>query len=417
MKTFIFGAGASIPFFNPQLNTSYLTGKVCNQGDWQRVIAKYQQYNPNVVVASANEVVAVIQQILQFKPHAHFEQIAEIIDKVSSFGFDRMPENNMFNLLIWVLNGTVNQLPPYNVGTSWQNIPFLLREIIAEAILDLENNHKKADYANLIGLQRDLIGTVCQRDQDVSVMSLNYDDCVYESLEGLGFVKGFTQIDQRYARQLDIVQFMQARKVCYFPHGHLKFQFTDNDNVTFWSDSNQANDERWQGTPGVAVGSTTQVLPGAFAYNFNTFLTTGQTKDDSLNHMPYAIYYQRLAVDLFKSDRVYVIGYSFGDGHVNRLLRAFLKQNQANKIYVIDYYPNQVTMVDEQHQSDNIILKIHYYLGTDWQVMYTPGIGVAPFNPVEVNNINNRGYGELFEQVVFYKNGYEAFLKEFANVI
>ena len=28
MKTFIFGAGASIPFFDPLLNTSYLTGKV-----------------------------------------------------------------------------------------------------------------------------------------------------------------------------------------------------------------------------------------------------------------------------------------------------------------------------------------------------------------------------------------------------
>lgn len=28
-----------------------------------------------------------------------------------------------------------------------------------------------------------------------------------------------------------------------------------------------------------------------------------------------------------------------------------------------------------------------------------------------------RGYGELFNQVVFYKNGYEAFLNESGNVI
>lgn len=64
-----------------------------------------------------------------------------------------------------------------------------------------------------------------------------------------------------------------------------------------------------------------------------------------------------------------------------------------------------------------MILKIHYYLGTNWQVMYTPGIGVSPANPIDVGNINNRGYGEFFNQVVFYKNGYETFLNEFGNVI
>ena len=46
-----------------------------------------------------------------------------------------------------------------------------------------------------------------------------------------------------------------------------------------------------------------------------------------------------------------------------------------------------------------------------------PGIGVTAANPIEVNNINNQGYGELFNQVIFYKKGYEAFLNEFGNVI
>lgn len=417
MKTFIFGAGASIPFFDPRLNTRYLTDKVCDIAEWQRVIAKYLRFNPNVNIASPNDVVAVIRQILIRKPTAHFEQIAEIIDKISSMGYDGVVGHNMFNLLVWVMNQNAIPRPQYNIGNSWMHVPFLFREIIAEAILELENNHKRADYNQLIGLQRDFIDAVCQGDDEVSVMSLNYDDCVYESLGGLGFSHGFVQVNQHYAQQIDIRQFMHARKVCYFPHGHLKFQFVDNDNVTFWSDSNQANDRRWAGTPGMAVGSTLQVLNGTFAYNFNTFLTTGQTKDDSLNHMPYAIYYQRLAVDLFKSDTVYVIGYSFGDEHVNRLLRSFIELDPNNRIYIIDYYPNQVTMVDEQHHSGNMILKIHYYLGTNWQVMYTPGIGVLPANPIEVGNINNRGFGELFNQVIFYKNGYEAFLNEFGNVI
>ena len=417
MKTFIFGAGASIPFFDPQLNTSYLTRKVCDHGEWQRVIDHYRRINPNAAIVGANDVMAVIQLILRMKPQAHFEQIAEIIDKISSFGFDAVPDHNMYNLLVWVMNQNAHQQPQFNIDNGWMHIPFLFREIIAEAILDLENNHKRAGYNHLIGLQRDFIGTECRRNDDVSVMSLNYDDCVYESLDGLGFDKGFVQVNPRYSQQIDINRFMHAQKVCYFPHGHLKFQFVDNDNVTFWDDSNQANTARWNGTPGVAVGSTLQMLNGTFAYNFNTFLTTGQTKEDSLNHMPYAIYYQRLAVDLFRSDRVYVIGYSFGDEHVNRLLRSFIELDTNNRIYIVDYYPNQVTMVDEQHHPGNMILKIHYYLGTNWQVMYTPGIGVTAANPIEVNNINNQGYGELFNQVIFYKKGYEAFLNEFGNVI
>ena len=128
MKTFIFGAGASIPFFDPQLNTSYLTGKVCDLREWQRVIAQYRQINPTAAIVGANDVMAVIQLILRMKPQAHFEQIAEIIDKISSFGFDAVPDHNMYNLLVWVMNQNAHQQPQYNIDNGWMNIPFLFRE-------------------------------------------------------------------------------------------------------------------------------------------------------------------------------------------------------------------------------------------------------------------------------------------------
>lgn len=37
MKTFIFGAGASRDFFNPVLDTTYLTNKVCDQQEWGEI--------------------------------------------------------------------------------------------------------------------------------------------------------------------------------------------------------------------------------------------------------------------------------------------------------------------------------------------------------------------------------------------
>lgn len=418
MKTLIFGAGASIPFFQPVLNTAYLTNKVCDKTEWDRVIDKYRAYQgKNHMIVGSSIVMSIIDAIRNLQPTANFEQIAEVIDKISSYGFDKMPMNNMMNLLISVMNTGFKPNNTIPFGVEWSDVPFLLREIIAESILDLQNQHKTTDFIQLIDLQHKFIEAVCIMDDEISVMSLNYDDCIYDSLAGLGFEKGFSKIDQRYLRQIDIDKFMHAKKVAYFPHGHLKFQFTDNDNVTFWSDSNQANEERWNGINGVAVGSTLSVLSGKFAYNYNTFLSTGQTKDDGLNHLPYAIYYQRLAVDLFKSNIVYVIGYSFGDDHINRLLRSFLQLSTQNKIIVVDYYPNTITMVEEYKDSNNIITKINQNFGTAWQIMYNQNSGKQPVNPVEIEKMNTHGYGNLFPQVLFYKKGYKDFLNEFNDII
>lgn len=418
MKTLIFGAGASIPFFEPVLNTAYLTNKVCDKTEWDRVIKKVRDYKgKNLVIVESSIIMSIIDAIRNFQPTANFEQIAEVIDKISSYGFDKMPMNNMMNLLISVMNTGFKPNNSTPFGAEWSDVPFLIREIIAESILDLQNQHKATDFTKLIDLQHKFIKTVCNMDDEISVMSLNYDDCICDSLVGLNFEKGFLKIDQRYSRQIDIDQFMHAKKVAYFPHGHLKFQFTDNDNVTFWCDSNQANKERWNGINGVAVGSTLSVLSGKFAYNYNTFLSTGQSKDDGLNHLPYAIYYQRLAVDLFKSNIVYVIGYSFGDDHINRLLRSFLQLSTQNEIIVVDYYPNTITMVEEYKDSNNIITKINQNFGTVWQIIYNQNSGKQPANSMEIGKMNTHGYGYLFQQVLFYKKGYKDFLNEFNEII
>lgn len=418
MKTFIFGAGASIPFFEPVLNTSYLTSKVCDKSEWDRVIEKYKSHQgKNQMIVDSSVIVRIIDAIRNFQPTANFEQIAEIIDKISSYGFDRIPTNNMMNLLICVMNTGFKPNNKNPFASEWSDIPFLLREIIAESILELQNHHKATDFKQLIDLQHEFIETVSSIDDEISVMSLNYDDCVYDSLDGLGFEKGFSPVDQHYLRQIDVGKFMHAKKVIYFPHGHLKFQFTDNDNVTFWYDSNLANEERWKGINGTAIGSTLTVLPGKFAYNYNTFLSTGQTKDDGLNHLPYAIYYQRLAIDLFKSDTVYVIGYSFGDSHVNRLLCSFLQLSIHNKIIIVDYYPNTVTMVDEYMDNNNIITKINLNFRITWEIMYNQNEGKLPAYPDDVAKINENGFGKLFPQILFYKKGYKDFLSEFKNII
>lgn len=418
MKTFLFAAGASVPFFeSPTLNTSYLTEKVKDINEWQRVIDKYVSIKgQNVVIAPPQFVVDVINKIISYAPDAKFEQIAEVLDKISSYSMDSIPSNRMMNLVQCVLMDIMRN-PHKWPGIGMQEIPFLFREIIAEAILELESNHKSGDYTQLLEKQKAFIAYAA-KDEEASIISTNYDNCVPDSLHGLGFETCFKPVDSRHLMQIDIHSFMNAPRVVYYPHGHLRFHFTDNDNVTYWHDSIMANNERWDGLASTSIGSTLTVTPGKFAYNFNTFITTGQTKDDSFNHLPYAIYYQRMACDIAKSDTVYIIGYSFSDDHFNRLMKSFLKLKDTNKLVIVDYYPDAIGMVDEYMDQNNIISKICQVFGTEWSVIYDSARqNKLPFNQSEVQKLNKEGFGEIFKNVYFYKKGYYDFLNEFTKFI
>lgn len=418
MKTFLFAAGASMPFFeNSILDTSYLTEKVKDINEWQRVINKYTSIKgQSVVIAPPQFVVEVINMILKYDPDAKFEQIAEVLDKISSYSMDPIPNNRMMNLVQCVLMDIMRN-PRKRLGIGMQEIPFLFREIIAEAILELESNHKSGDYTQLLKKQKAFIAYAA-KGEEASIISTNYDNCVPDSLHGLGFDTCFRPVNDRYLMQIDIHSFMNAPRVVYYPHGHLRFHFTDNDNVTYWHDSIMANNERWDGLASTSIGSTLTVTPGKFAYNFNTFITTGQTKDDSFNHLPYAIYYQRMACDIAKSDTVYIIGYSFSDDHFNRLMKSFLKVKDTNKLVIVDYYSDAIGMVDEYMDQDNIISKICQVFGTEWSVIYDSTRQTKlPFNQTEVDRLNQDGFGEIFKNVYFYKKGYSDFLNEYTNFI
>lgn len=418
MITLLFAAGASVPFFeNPSLSTPYLTQKVRDINEWQRVIDKYTLIKgQNVFIAPPQFVVDIINMILNYTPDATFEQIAEVLDKISSYSMDPIPSNRMMNLVQCILLD-IMRYPRKWPDIGMQEIPFLFREIIAEAILELESNHKSRDYTKLLEKQKAFIAYVA-KDEEASIISTNYDNCVPNSLHGLGFETCFKPVDHRYLMQIDIHGFMNAPRLVYYPHGHLRFHFTDNDNVTYWHDSEMANKERWDGLDSSAIGSTLTVTPGKFAYNFNTFITTGQTKDDSFNHLPYAIYYQRMACDIAKSDTVFIIGYSFGDDHFNRLMKSFLKLKDTNKIIIVDYYSDVIGMVDEYMDQNNIISKICQVFGAEWSVIYDSAKQTKqPFNQPEVDRLNKDGFGQLFKNVYFYKKGYNDFLNEFTKFI
>lgn len=59
-------------------------------------------------------------------------------------------------------------------GAEWDANPFLLREIIAENILELQAQNKSSNYDELSSLQNAFLSNLCNRDMDISIMSLAY---------------------------------------------------------------------------------------------------------------------------------------------------------------------------------------------------------------------------------------------------
>ena len=168
-------------------------------------------------------------------------------------------------------------------------------------------------------------------DERVSIVSLNYDDCIPTFIDKIGcFQHCFDNLDDHtyYKNALNVKRFFAESKVMYFPHGHLRFIFNDRENVTYESDIHEAESMRWDG---VFNNRTLVVTKNPFCYDFNTFITTGQTKDNALNNMPYAVYYQKLAVDFLTSNLVILVGYSLNDHHFNRLLKSFLHRAKPIK--------------------------------------------------------------------------------------
>lgn len=424
MKTVIYGAGASMPFFNPQLSTANITRQVLDGSNWNYVAGKIsahlQDKGTSFDYPSVDYILtAAYTKLQQGGQTPQFEQLAEILDKICSYFFDPVRDHNMMNLMLEAGNTQI-RLPegPMDYNTALY-APFLFREIIANYILYLMDNHKVAHYNLMCNQANHFLGTLCNDDEEVNIMTLNYDDILFDCIGGLGFDTGFVSTGAPYHKQLDIHRFMNARRVIYFPHGQIRFQFTDNPGgVILWDSAQQAEEKRWEGIYNNGAGSTITVQHGKFAYNYNTFITTGQTKDDAMNSLPYAAYYQRLARDLRDSDRVYLIGYSFDDAHINRLLKSFLSMHHTNKMIVVDYYTQPVTLKLDTTPEGTTLRKIFNEFNPQWLfVMNTISGQVSTRFPKEVENFASHGYGYAFPQVLYYTRGYADFLNDFPAVM
>lgn len=218
MTTILLGAGASVPFFNPRLTTTSLTNAVKDRTNWENILEKYNSVlcdkEDMREAPSIDEIMELILSIDKLYPFYHFEQIAEIVDKYCSIKIDIDPKETVLSALIHIINTQSNcQIPTSD--ERWRDVPFLFREIIADQILHYQSDCKVEDYDNLQQMQEKFLDSICKVDEDVTIVSLNYDECIIKSARHTNF-NFCNKFDQDDGFIQDVKSILNEKKLFYF---------------------------------------------------------------------------------------------------------------------------------------------------------------------------------------------------------
>lgn len=268
---------------------------------------------------------------------------------------------------------------------------FLYRCLIVDYIY---NSSKNKDYSFLKEKQCDLFHYIRKNlGNTISIVSLNYDDILRETVSKQYF-NGFAH--ESSSATFNSTEFYKRNKTLSYLHGNIRFGHKLD---AFMLSSIPTIDQRICDL--MKHEHKLHYLPYSDrkGITFNTFITTGLSKDIALNIEPYNHYYNKFARDIFKSNLLIIIGYSFSDEHVNRLLSSFLCLNNENKILIVDYWK-----VDKRILSfvDNIFYKI----AKAFDLREDPKL-----------DFRNDKFEMIFPRVLFYKNGYKLFLDTYKSVI
>lgn len=395
MKMLLFGAGASIPFY-PSLNTDYVTRQIKEHKCWINVIELYNKYAN--ITFNSNEITDLIDTICNKEPKANFEDICGFIDAIANTLLhpEIYGKVNKFGNIIHILQ-TCNIL---NIAQKFQrnieHLPYIYRCLIVDAIIKAPSI---PNYQEIIALQADFINCFLGNDETSSIISLNYDDVLNDSI-GFKYYNGFNNNIHKIS-PFSVEEYFNSNHTISYLHGSIRFYcpFLD---IHYSRENVPTIAERIQGLFSQHIRP---LITENFSYN--TFITTGIEKNTSLDYLPYNYYYTKFARDICQTNTIISIGYSFRDQHVNRILSPYLKINKQNIIIVVDFYEKDIDC-DDEDIFDNIIVEIFKTFSIE---------DFPSENNDNIRRINSLGYGYLSPQIVFYKKGYGVFLEEYKQVI
>ncbi len=402
----IMGAGASIPFA-PVLTSSFLTKELHCWDNWTGIISRV----PSAINVSKRDIRRIVRGILsQTRKETNFEHIIEIIDKVC--GYYANNKKSLFNKEVNIIRRS-NKDKGGN-RNCYAIIPFLAREIIADAI---SSSLKNGLDSELLTKQGKFIKFLASKSNNVSIISFNYDYVLDRTLDAINskdypspyFCNGFTK-ESYGGYEMDFEKLAKSSNSIVFPHGSILFNHKGKDRLIYHDSCYEAEVDRWLSLIERCRPKQTSVgQQGVNSIDFNTFIVSGQTKETTMKNAPFNRFYQKAVDDIYKSDVIVIIGYSFHDDHINSVLSYYVETRKDYKIIV----------VDKQEINDAIygpLNPLMNALSTNIQVNGNSD-KKGTFRINNYDQLVKDKDGWISEKVYYYAKGYDEFLKEYEQII
>ena len=129
-----------------------------------------------------------------------------------------------------------------------------------------------------------------------------------------------------------------------------------------------------------------------------------------MKNAPFNRFYQKAVDDIYKSDAIVIIGYSFHDDHINSVLSYYTETRKDHKVIVVDKQQEINDAVDGP------LRPLMDVLSTNIQVNgNSDKKGSFRFNNYDQLIKDKEGW--ISENVYYYAKGYDEFLKKYEQAI
>ena len=293
--TILLGAGAMIPFGGPttqELTERLMLNKIC--GPVLGNIYKWTNKNVNFEF-----LLSSVENLLDWKLASEDNKVNSINPNIlveSVYAYEYTPINTIWDIYREAVNEIIERVREYDLYTPF--CPDKLRSLDSFVI-------NKSKTSNL------------------KIYSLNYDRLIPKLLKNsnVSFYEGFKDQCCEY----DITKFVNFHNTFFNLHGSIYYSFISGGQVKL-EDIPMNLDHRYN-IDGGNPGESKIFLP----------IIAGYSKSQRIMSEPLNFGLATFMNDCNTCDRLVIVGYSFGDPHINSILKRFVKRD-STEILIIDYF-------------------------------------------------------------------------------
>jgi hypothetical protein len=398
-RTIIFtGAGAAIPWGAPKtedITKAILSDRTFRSytgqpiGEWlcHRLKGLYHK-DPETI--NFETIINSLEYLVTFFSSKQRESIAKYKNLMPAFfvenddiwevlWFDRIYEKDKG---FWRSNNE-----RYQFYSMWDDSDYFF-EFVYRLFINIIVKHVE-EYSNAVNKKGELNSSLNEFLTSIRnplrCYTTNYDRIIPKAYTGEMF-EGFSSDGEKLKFNLDRVLTDESSNIYYNIHGSVHFDIDFPGNVKY--------------------------VPDKYIYNFghgasdfndqdkrriiNSNIITGFNKPSRILTVPYLQYYHRFYQDCLFAEKIYIVGYSFGDIHINNAIKTASIVNKDLKIICVSYmvYNEEI---DIETKSDWVALerKGERYLSEEFRYNIYEGIA-------DLKNI---------DRISIYRKGFEQFLK------